>query len=141
MGQEAIAKGAACILGPTANMQRSPLGGRGFESYSEDPVLSGAMATAVVNGIQSMGVSATMKHFVCNDQEHERQKVNALVTERALREIYLMPFMLTQRDAGPDAYMTSYSKLNGTSCSEDERLLKGILREEWGFDGIVMSDW
>lgn len=141
MGKEAIAKGAACILGPTANMQRSPLGGRGFESYSEDPVLSGAMASAVVNGIQSTGVAATMKHFVCNDQEHERQKVNAIVTERALREIYLMPFQLTERDAKPDAYMTSYAKLNGVSCSEDPKLLKHILREEWGFDGIVMSDW
>lgn len=141
MGKEAIAKGASCILGPTSNMQRSPLGGRGFESYSEDPVLAGAMATAVVVGIQSTGVSATVKHFVCNDQEHERQVVSAVVTERALREIYLMPFQLTERDARPDAYMTSYAALNGVHCSEDSRLLKGILRGEWGFDGIVMSDW
>jgi len=141
MGQESIAKGAHILLGPTMNTQRSPLGGRGFESYSEDPLLAGKMGAAVVRGIQSTGVSATIKHFVCNDQEDARQAVNAIVTERALREIYLMPFMITEREARPWAYMTAYNKLNGLHCSENARLLKSILRDEWKFDGMVMSDW
>lgn len=138
---EAIAKGASVILGPTTNMQRSPLGGRGFESFSEDPFLAGAMTAATVQGIQSKGVSATVKHFVCNDQEHERQAVDSILTERALREIYLMPFQIAQRDAKPWAYMTSYNRVNGLHVSENPRLLKKILRGEWGFDGMVMSDW
>ncbi|KAL2846691.1 glycoside hydrolase superfamily [Aspergillus pseudoustus] len=138
---EAIAKGASVILGPTTNMQRSPLGGRGFESFSEDPVLAGEMSAATIRGIQSTGVAATVKHFVCNDQEHERQSVNAVVSERALREIYLLPFQIAQRDSRPDAYMTAYNKVNGTHASQNEELIDGILRKEWGFDGLVMSDW
>lgn len=141
MGKESIAKGSHILLGPTMNIQRSPLGGRGFESYSEDPFLSGKMGAAVVNGIQSTGVSATIKHFVCNDQEDSRQAINSIVTERALREIYLMPFMITERESRPWAYMTAYNKLNGLHCSENPRLLDAILRKEWGFDGFVMSDW
>ena len=138
---EAIAKGASVILGPTTNMQRSPLGGRGFESFSEDPYLAGAISAATINGIQSKGVAATIKHYVTNDQEHQRQSMNSIVSERALREIYLMPFQLAQRDSKPMCYMTAYNKLNGTHLSENSRLLKDILREEWGFDGMVMSDW
>ena len=122
-------------------MQRSPLGGRGFESFSEDPVLAGHLAAATVQGIQSMGVSATMKHFVANDQEHERQLCDSIVTERALREIYLAPFQIAQRDAKPGCYMTCYNKVNGTHVSECPRLLQKVLRDEWGFDGLVMSDW
>ena len=140
-GKEAIAKGASVVLGPTTNMQRSPLGGRGFESFSEDPFLAGSMTAATVSGIQSNGVSATVKHFVCNDSEHERQAVNAIVSQRALREIYLAPFQIAQRDATPWAYMTAYNRLNGVHCSEDPMLLQSILRDEWGFDGLVMSDW
>jgi beta-glucosidase len=140
-GAEAKAKGAVVILGPTTNMQRSPLGGRGFESFSEDPYLAGAMTAATVNGIQSTGVAATVKHFVTNDQEHQRMSVDSIVTERALREIYLMPFQIAQRDAKPLCYMTAYNKLNGTHLSEDPRILQKVLREEWGFDGLVMSDW
>jgi beta-glucosidase len=140
-GAEAKAKGATVILGPTVNMQRSPLGGRGFESFSEDPVLAGAMGAATVNGIQSTGVGATIKHFVANDQEHERQAVNSIVSQRALREIYLMPFMIAQRDAKPWCYMTAYNRVNGTHASENPALLSDILRKEWGFDGMVMSDW
>ncbi|KAL1961090.1 hypothetical protein VTO42DRAFT_4978 [Malbranchea cinnamomea] len=140
-GEEAIAKGASVILGPTVNMQRSPLGGRGFESYSEDPVLAGAMGAATINGIQSTGVAATIKHYVCNDQEDQRMSVNSIVTERALREIYLMPFQIAQRDAKPMAYMTGYNQVNGTHCSENQKLLQEVLRDEWGFDGLVMSDW
>lgn len=140
-GAEAIAKGASVILGPTTNMQRSPLGGRGFESFSEDPFLAGAMSAAVVRGIQSTGVAATIKHFVCNDQEHERQAVDSIVSERALREIYLMPFQIAQRDSRPDCFMTAYNKVNGLHVSESPKLLLDILRGEWGFDGLIMSDW
>ena len=140
-GTEAKAKGATVILGPTVNMQRSPLGGRGFESFSEDPYLAGAIGAATVNGIQSTGVSATIKHYAVNDQEHERQSVDAIVSERALREIYLMPFMIAQRDASPWCYMTAYNRVNGTHASENPRLIRDILRKEWGFDGMVMSDW
>ncbi|ETN42995.1 uncharacterized protein HMPREF1541_02153 [Cyphellophora europaea CBS 101466] len=140
-GAEAKAKGAVVILGPTTNMQRSPLGGRGFESFSEDPVLAGEMTSATVRGIQSTGVGATAKHFVTNDQEHERMSVDSIVSERALREIYLMPFQIAQRDAKPWCYMTAYNRLNGTHLSENPRILQQILREEWGFEGLVMSDW
>lgn len=122
-------------------MQRSPLGGRGFESYSEDPVLAGAMSAATVQGIQTRGVAATLKHFVCNDQEHERMGVNSIVSDRALREIYLLPFQIAQRDAQPWCYMTSYNRVNGVHASEDPKLIRDILRKEWGFDGMVMSDW
>lgn len=140
-GKEAIAKGASVILGPTTNMQRSPLGGRGFESFSEDPVLAGNMSAATVNGIQSTGVVATLKHFACNDLEDKRLASNSIVSERALREIYLMPFQIAQRDAQPKAFMTAYNLINGTHCSENPKLLQQILRDEWGFDGLVMSDW
>ncbi|KAH7380592.1 beta-glucosidase [Pyrenochaeta sp. MPI-SDFR-AT-0127] len=141
MGTEAIVKGVHVSLGPTINMQRSPIGGRGFESYSEDPVLAGNMATAIVNGVQSKGVASCIKHFVCNDIEHERQAIDCRVSERALREIYLMPFQIAQRDAKPKAYMTSYNKINGLHVSENKRLLQDVLRNEWGFDGFIMSDW
>ncbi|KAF7953333.1 hypothetical protein EAE96_006544 [Botrytis aclada] len=141
MGEEAKAKGAHVILGPTINMQRSPLGGRGFESFSEDPVLSGIGAAALVNGIQETGVQATIKHFVCNDQEHNRNGVNVIITERALREIYLLPFQLVIRDSKPALFMSAYNKINGTHVSENPRILKDILRGEWGWSGCVMSDW
>ncbi|ANB15424.1 hypothetical protein AWJ20_3051 [Sugiyamaella lignohabitans] len=141
MAVEAKAKGAHVILGPTLNIQRSPLGGRGFESFSEDSVLSGLSAGAISKGIQSEGIQATLKHFVCNDQEHERNSVNVLVTERALREIYLLPFQLAIRDGAPGAIMTAYNKVNGISASQNAKLLKNILRDEWKWDGLVMSDW
>lgn len=141
MGLEARAKGVHVLLGPTVNMQRSPLGGRGFESFSEDPVLAGLCASSVVLGIQSTGVQAAIKHFVANDQEHERMAVSSVVTERALREIYLMPFQIAVRDAHPASVMTSYNKVNGTHVSEDENLLQNVLRDEWKWEGLVMSDW
>lgn len=141
MGQESVAKGAAVLLGPTVNMHRAPLGGRGFESFSEDPVLSGNMAAAVVRGIQGTGVAACIKHLVCNDQEDERCASDSVVSDRALREIYLMPFQIAQRDSRPRAYMTSYNKVNGTHASESRWLVEGVLRKEWGFDGAVISDW
>ncbi|KAH7075725.1 glycoside hydrolase superfamily [Paraphoma chrysanthemicola] len=141
MGVEARHKGASVLLGPTVNMQRSPLGGRGFESFSEDPVLAGLCASAIINGIQDTGVQAAIKHFVANDQEHERMAVDSIVTERALREIYLLPFQIAVRDANPASFMTSYNKVNGTHVSEDEYILRNVLRGEWAWKGLIMSDW
>lgn len=141
MGKEARAKGVHVLLGPTVNIQRSPLGGRGFESFSEDPVLAGYAAASVVKGIQSTGVQASIKHFVANDQEHERMAVDSLVTQRALREIYLLPFQIAARDARPGSYMTAYNKVNGTHVSEDPSIIQKILREDWGWEGLIMSDW
>ena len=141
MGAEAKAKGAHVILGPTINMQRGPLGGRGFESLGEDPVLAGLGAAAIVRGIQATGVLATVKHFVCNDHEHKRNAVQAIISERALREIYALPFQLAVRDADPGSFMTAYNGVNGTYCSESPKLLDDVLRREWGWDGMVMSDW
>lgn len=141
LGDETRAKGAHVLLGPTVNMQRGPLGGRGFESFSEDPVLAGSAAAAIVNGIQSTGVLACIKHFVANDQEHERMAVNALVTERALREIYMLPFQIAVRDSRPGCFMTAYNKVNGVHASESPRLIQDVLRGEWGWSGLVMSDW
>lgn len=141
MAIEAKAKRVHTVLGPTVNIQRSPLGGRGFESFSEDPVLSGLSAAAIINGMQKNGIQATIKHFVCNDHEDERTAVDCVVSERALREIYLMPFQLAVRDSAPGAVMSSYNKVNGVHVSESKELLKDILRKEWGWDGMVMSDW
>lgn len=141
MGAEGIAKGAHVLLGPTINMQRSPLGGRGFESLSEDPVLAGLGAAALVAGVQGTGVAATLKHFVCNDQEHERMACDSRVSQRALRELYVLPFQIAVRDASPYAVMTAYNKVNGTHVSENSAILQGILRDEWKWDGLVMSDW
>ena len=140
-GAEAIAKGVSVVLGPTVNIPRSPLGGRGFESFSEDPVLAGTLAAATVRGIQSTGVQATIKHYVCNDQEHERRCQDSRVSERALRENYLMPFMIVQRESKPGCIMTAYNKVNGVHASENFKLLQDVLRKEWGYSGMVMSDW
>jgi beta-glucosidase len=141
MGAEARAKGAHVLLGPTVNMQRSPLGGRGFESFSEDPVLAGLCAASIVGGVEATGVVASIKHFVANDQEHERMAVDSIVTERALREIYVLPFQIAVRDANPGSFMTAYNKVNGTHVSESGNIIEGILRKEWNWEGLVMSDW
>lgn len=141
MSKEAKMKGAHCILGPTCNIARGPLGGRAFESYSEDPALSGHMAAAVVSGIQLGNVVACLKHFVCNDQEDERKGVDTLISERALREVYLKPFQIAVRDANPNLIMTAYNKINGEHVSQSKKFLQQILREEWSWDGMVMSDW
>ncbi|EPE02620.1 beta-glucosidase [Ophiostoma piceae UAMH 11346] len=140
LGQECKAKGAHILLGPTINIQRGPLGGRGFESFSEDPVLSGTLAARYCEGVKEEGIIPTPKHFVCNDQEHERMAVNSILTDRALREIYLLPFQIAMQ-SNPGALMTSYNMVNGTHASESFPLLQDILRKEWGFDGLVMSDW
>ncbi|OGM43359.1 beta-glucosidase J [Aspergillus bombycis] len=140
LAAEAKAKGAHVVLGPTINIPRGPLGGRGFESFSEDPLLSGMIAGNYCKGLKERNIVATLKHFVCNDQEHERMAVNSLVTERALREIYLLPFMTAIAIGEPDAIMTAYNKVNGIHAAESSRLLQDILRGEWGWDGLLMSD-
>ncbi|RDW93780.1 beta-glucosidase H [Aspergillus mulundensis] len=140
LGDECIAKGAHCWLGPTVNMQRSPLGGRGFESFSEDPYLAGVAAASMIGGCESKGIIATVKHFVGNDQEHERRAVDVIVTPRALREIYLRPFQIVARDARPGALMTSYNKVNGKHVVEDSNMYD-LIRKDWGWDPLVMSDW
>lgn len=143
MAEEAYIKGVNVILGPTCNIIRSPLGGRSFETYSEDPVLSGAIASSLISGIQEKDIIACIKHFVCNDQEEDRLGVNAIVTERALREIYLKPFEMAikQSNSPPKAVMTAYNKVNGVHASQSEELLTNILRKEWGYEGLTMSDW
>lgn len=141
MAKEAKLKNAHCLLGPTCNIARGPLGGRAFELYLEDPYLSGHMATAVVQGIQRHGVVACLKHFVCNDQEDERMGVSLELSERALREVYLKPFQMTVRDARPKLIMTAYNRVLGEHVLQLRRLLAEVLRGEWQWEGLVMSDW
>lgn len=141
MAKEAKHKSSHAILGPTTNMHRGPLGGRGFESFSEDPHLAGWATIAVINGIQKNDIAATVKHYVCNDLEHMREASDSIVTERALREIYLEPFRLAVKHANPVSVMTSYNKVNGEHVSQLRNLLQDILRDEWRWDGMTMSDW
>ncbi|HET8840843.1 MAG TPA: glycoside hydrolase family 3 N-terminal domain-containing protein, partial [Ktedonobacteraceae bacterium] len=141
LAQEARTKGASVLLAPTVNIHRSPLNGRNFECYSEDPYLTGQIATAYIQGVQSQGVGATIKHFVCNDSEYQRNSISSEVDERTLREIYLAPFQAAIQEARPWAVMSSYNRINGTFACDNALILTDILRKEWGFDGIVMSDW
>jgi len=141
LAEEVRAKAAHMLLAPTVNIHRSPLAGRNFECYSEDPYLTGRMAIAYIAGLQSQGVGACIKHFVCNDSEFERTTISSEVGERALREIYLAPFRMAMKEARPWAVMSAYNSLNGTDCSENGYLLLEILKGEWQFDGIVISDW
>jgi beta-glucosidase len=141
LGEEVKAKGAHMLLAPTVNLHRSPLAGRNFECYSEDPFLTARMAVAYVSGVQSRGVGCCIKHFVANDSEYERYTIDSDVSERALRELYLRPFEVAVAEAKPLAVMPAYNKLNGTYCSENELLLTSILRDEWHFEGMVVSDW
>lgn len=141
LAREARAKGAQVLLAPTVNIQRSPLGGRNFECFSEDPYLTARMAVAYITGLQREGVGASIKHFVCNDAEFERTTLSSEVRERALREIYLPPFKAAVREAKPWTVMASYNLVNGVAASENPYLLTEILRDEWGFDGVVISDW
>lgn len=141
LGEEAVSQGVNILLGPGMNIKRSPLCGRNFEYFSEDPYLSGKMAAAYVRGIQSQGVYACPKHFAVNNQEYLRMSMNAVLDERALREIYLTGFEIAVKEGGAKAIMSSYNRINGEYANENRHLIAEILREQWGFDGIVITDW
>ncbi|MCD0449628.1 glycoside hydrolase family 3 C-terminal domain-containing protein [Actinocorallia sp. API 0066] len=141
LAQEARRKGVQVLLAPTVNLQRSPLGGRHFECLSEDPLLTGRLAAQYVAGVQEGGVAVTVKHFVANDFETERMTADVVVSERALRELYLLPFEIVVKEAAPWGVMAAYNGVNGTAMSEHGELVNGVLRGEWGFDGFVVSDW
>jgi beta-glucosidase len=141
IGQELKALGRDMILGPTVNINRTPLWGRNFEGYGEDPYLTSRLAVAYIKGVQSQGVIATVKHFAANNQEYERHRVNAVVDERALNEIYFPAFKAAIQEAGVWSVMSAYNKLNGVYCAEDPFLLKTMLQQHWGFKGFVVSDW
>lgn len=141
LGEEAVALDVDIVLGPGLNIKRSPLCGRNFEYFSEDPYLSGKMAAAYIRGIQSQGVYACPKHFAVNSQELRRMAMNSVVDERALREIYLTGFEIAVKEGNAKAIMTSYNQVNGIYANENQHLLGDILRKEWKFDGIVVTDW
>jgi len=141
IGDESVAENIRIVLGPGVNIKRSPLCGRNFEYFSEDPYLAGEMATAFIKGVQSKGVGTSLKHFAANNQETRRWSSDSQIDERTLREIYFPAFKKAVEEAKPETVMCSYNKVNGEYASESYRLLTEILRDEWGFDGIVVSDW
>ncbi|KAI9840554.1 MAG: hypothetical protein M1837_001534 [Sclerophora amabilis] len=141
LAEETKARGADVLLGPTVCMHRSPLGGRNFESFSEDPYLTGKIAASYIQGLQSQGIAATIKHFVGNEQETHRMSIDSLIAERALREIFLRPFEIAIRESRPLALMSSYNLLNGVHADMNRYILQTILRKEWSYEGLVMSDW
>src|SRR5215207_3719047 len=140
LAAEARRKGVDVLLAPTVNLHRTPYGGRHFECFSEDPLLTARIGTAYVRGVQAGGVAATVKHFVANDSETERFTLDARVDERTLRELYLAPFDAIVREARPWAVMAAYNGVNGSTMTESP-MLRDVLKDEWGFDGVVMSDW
>ena len=141
VGRDAVEAGCRGLLAPTVNLHRALLAGRNFECYSEDPLLSGKLAAGYIRGVQSNGVFATVKHLVGNEAEFERDSMSSVIDERSLRELYLLPFEMAVREGGALAVMTSYNRLNGRWVTEHADLLRTVLREEWGFEGLVMTDW
>lgn len=141
IGEECLKEEVSVILGPGVNMKRSPYCGRNFEYYSEDPLLSGELAAGFIQGVQSTGVGTSLKHFAVNNQERRRMTISAVIDERTLRETYLKAFELAVKKGKPKTVMCAYNRLNGEYCSENEKLLTKILREEWGYEGVVVSDW
>jgi beta-glucosidase len=141
LGREVKAKGAAIHLAPTINLHRTPIGGRNFECMSEDPYLTAEIAVGYVKGVQSEGVASCVKHFVGNDTEVERMTINSEIDERTMREMYLAPFEATVRQANAKSIMTAYNRINGPYAADSKELITDVLRGEWGFDGLVMSDW
>ncbi|MDH4277877.1 MAG: glycoside hydrolase family 3 C-terminal domain-containing protein [Acidimicrobiia bacterium] len=141
LGRETRFKAARVLLAPTVNLHRSPLAGRNFECFSEDPLLSGVLAAAYIRGVQSEGVVTTVKHFVGNECETDRNTSNSIIDDRALRELYLVPFEYAVKEGGTLGVMTSYNRLNGRYCNEQKWLLTDVLRNEWGFEGFVVTDW
>lgn len=141
IGEEARVAHVSVLLGPGINMKRNPRCGRNFEYFSEDPYLAGKLGASYIQGVQSNGISACVKHFACNDQETRRLASDSIVDERALREIYLTAFEIAVKEGKPGAVMSAYNLINGTYCNENEHLLQDILRKEWGFAGVVVTDW
>jgi beta-glucosidase len=141
LGAEARSKGVDVLLAPTVNLLRSPLGGRGFEFFAEDPVLTAALAVGYVRGVQSAGVAATVKHLAANDTETGRRTYDARISDSVLHELYLMPFEACVRDGGAWLVMAAYNKVNGARMTESAHLLRDVLKKDWGFDGVVISDW
>lgn len=141
LGRECQHMGVGILLGPGINIRRTPLAGRGYEYYAEDPVVSGDIAAALINGLQDEGVGASLKHFAANNSEYRRTEMDSIIEERALREIYLSGFHRAIKKSQPWTVMSSYNRLNGVQTSQDPFLLTQVLREEWGYDGLVMSDW
>ncbi len=141
LAEECLEMGVSVLLGPGINIRRTPLAGRSFEYYSEDPLLTGELAAAMIRGLQEKGVGACLKHFACNNSEFQRTQMDSVVEERALREIYLAAFEHAIRNSDPWMVMSSYNRLNGVQASENEWLLKRVLRDEWGYQGVVVSDW
>ena len=141
IAEEAADQGVGIFLGPGVNIKRNPLCGRNFEYFSEDPYLAGKMAAAFIKMAQENGIGTCLKHFACNNQEFKRFNSDSIIDDRTLREIYLTAFEIAVREGKPKTIMCAYNKLNGIYCSDNKELLTHILRDEWGFEGLVMTDW